>query len=57
MTRNLRAKDLLKPPTAITAASFAMVLHGSQHLDTKTGKAEVIIGRIGDVIEDRKSVV
>ena len=51
MTRNLRAKDLLKPPTAITAASFAMVLHGSQHLDTKTGKAEVIIGRIGDVVD------
>ena len=51
MTRNLRAKDLLKPPTAITAASFAMVLHGSQHLDTKTGKAEVVIGRIGDVVD------
>lgn len=51
MTRNIRAKDLLKLPTAITAASFAMVLDGSRQLDTRGGKTKVLIGRAGDVVD------
>ena len=51
MTRSIHPRDLLQPPTAITAASFALVLDGSTKLDTPTGKAEVIAGRLGDIAD------
>ena len=51
MTRQINAQDLLQAPTAITAASFAMVLDGSRKIDTPEGKAEAIIGRIGDIVD------
>ncbi len=49
--RNIRAKDLLQLPSAITAGSFALVVDGSRKLDTPEGKAEVIVGRLGDVVD------
>ena len=49
--RNIRPKDLLQPPTAITAASLALVLDGSRKLDTPAGKLEVVAGRMGDLVD------
>lgn len=51
MTRDIRAKDLLQAPTAITAVSFGAVVEGSRRLDTREGKIQVIAGRIGDVVD------
>lgn len=49
--RDIRTKDLLQLPTAITAGSFALVVDGSRRLDTRAGKAEVMVGRAGDVVD------
>lgn len=51
MKRDIRAKDLLQVPTAITAVSFASVLAGARHIDTPQGKALVAAGRFGDVVD------
>ncbi len=51
MTRSIRAKDLLQAPTAITAASFGLVIDGARQLDTPRGKVDVALGRTGDVID------
>lgn len=49
--RHIDPRDLLQLPTAITAASFALVVDGSTRLDTRRGKAEVFAGRAGDVLD------
>ncbi len=49
--RDIRARDLLQPPTYITIGSFLLTLNGSRKLDTPLGKLEVIIGRSGDAVD------
>ncbi len=51
MKRDIRAKDLLQVPTAITALSFATVLKGVKHIETPEGKAMIAAGRFGDVVD------
>lgn len=51
MTREIRAKDLLKPPTAISVGALSLVVDGSRKLDTRAGKCEVAIGRLGDIAD------
>ena len=51
MSRNVRAKDLLRPPTLITAASFGLVLDGVRKIDTREGKIEIALGRLGDLAD------
>lgn len=49
--RDLNPTDLLQLPTAITLGSFALVCDGSRKIDTRAGKWEVAIGRLGDVVD------
>lgn len=49
--RSVRARDLLKAPTAITATSLASVVCGAHHIETTEGKCAVVMGRLGDLVD------
>jgi phosphatidylglycerophosphate synthase len=51
MTRQIDPRDLLQPPTAITAASLMLVIEGAKSINTQEGKAKVAVGRLGDLLD------
>ena len=47
----LSPADVMTVPNAVTAAGFALVAHGAQRLDTPHGAAEVVVGRLCDLVD------
>lgn len=49
--RNIRSRDILLPPSMVSAASFGLVARGADHLNTPEGLAKVTVGRLGDIAD------
>lgn len=49
--RNVHAKDLLTPASAITAASGSLAVYGATHIDTLKGVFAFALARAGDKID------
>ena len=45
------AKDVLTVPNFISVAGAALVMHGSEKIDTAEGLAECAVGRLADVLD------
>ena len=47
------AKDVLTVPNLISVTGAALVMHGSEKIDTPEGLAECAVGRIADVLDGK----
>ena len=50
--KDFRLRDLMLPPTLVTAAGLALVLDGCRDIDTMSGVNKIVAGRVGGDLLD-----